>query len=662
MSRREHVGSSSAVASGSGARRRVRWIAAGVTVALAFAVAGLAAAGSYTGYNTLVRASVSSTGVEANGESKACGISADGRMVAFHSDATNLVSGDTNGQHDVFVRDMETSETIRASVSSSGAQGGGYSWYADMSADGEHVVFYSAASNLVPGDTNDQIDVFVRDLNSGETTRASVSSAGEQGNSASYEAHISADGRFVTFESDATNLVAGDKNGNTDAFVRDLVKGTTTRLSVGKGGVEGNGAAWFPSISQDGRYAVFYSDSYNLIDGGTVPFRYHAYLRDLQFNTTKLLSASPSGAEGNDDTDEAVITPDGKHVAFASTASNLVPNDTNGMSDAFVLDLESGEFKRASVSSGGAQGDGYCRKVTVSADGEHVVFESSSANLVPGDTNGKRDVFAHDLEAGNTVRISVSNAGVQGDSDSERPSVSADGRYVAFNSVSSLVPDINGKLDVFVRDRMKGESALAVTSSSKTLSKYGAKYTFTGKLTTGTTPLPSKLVRLQMSTSASGPWADTPLTALTDATGSFTVLAAPTSKTYYRARFEDPKVEYGSAVSDARQVTPRPSVGTPKAPSRMTKGRSKTVYGYLKPRHTKGTYPIRIYKWKKTSSGKWKKYGYVKAKAYNYRSYTKYKKSIRLSKAGKWRLRAYAPADSRHAKAWSSGYDYVTVK
>ncbi len=224
-----------------------------------------------------------------------------------------------------------------------------------------------------------------------------------------------------------------------------------------------------------------------------------------------------------------------------------------------------------------------------------------------------------------------------------------------------MAGDANGKSDVFVLDRMKAGSVLTATSVSRTLPKYGDSYSFTGRLVSGATPLQGKRVTLQQAASQSGPWADTSLSATTAVDGTFKISVTPRSKTYYRARFTDSAWDYEASMSFTVAVTPRASIGTPRAPSRMAKGRTKVVYGYLKPRHSKGTYPVRIYKWRKVS-GKWKRSGYVKAKASDYKSYTKYSAKVKLTRRGTWRLRAYHPADSGHASGWSTKYDYVKVK
>jgi len=204
-------------------------------------------------------------------------------------------------------------------------------------------------------------------------------------------------------------------------------------------------------------------------------------------------------------------------------------------------------------------------------------------------------------------------------------------------------------------------TTIEVTSSSVTLAKYGAAYTFTGVLTSEATPLEGRTVILQKASREDGAWSSTAVTATTAGDGSFALRHVPRSKTFYRARFTTDG-DYGTCTSDPLvSALPRAWVRTPIAPKVMYKGKAKAVYGYLKPRHTAGTFPVRIYKYRYVS-GKWKSYGYVKAKAKNYSSYTKYTASVKLPYKGKWRLRALHPADAGHAKSWSSGYDYVTVK
>src|SRR6476661_1320443 len=231
----------------------------------------------------------------------------------------------------------------RVSVDSAGNQANGFSNAYSISATGRFVAFASF-SNLVPEDTNNQSDIFVRDLSTNTTTRVSVDSAGNQGNSDSNNSAISADGRFVAFTSFASNRL-GETNNRDDIFVRDLLTNTTTRVSVDSAGNPGNSDSSSPSISADGRFVAFESQASNLVPGDTNNFFNQAkiFVRDLSTNTTTRVSVNSAGIQG--DEDDALFGPlisaDGRFVAFASGASNLVPGDTNNTTDIFVSDIGS---------------------------------------------------------------------------------------------------------------------------------------------------------------------------------------------------------------------------------------------------------------------------------------------------------------------------------
>jgi Tol biopolymer transport system component len=292
-----------------------------------------------TGITYLV--SKSSAGAGGNAGSSHPSISADGRYVAFRSSATNLVSGDTNGKDDIFVRDRQTGTTTLVSKSSAGVQGNDYSFNPSISGDGRYVAFHSGATNLVSGDTNSVPDIFVRDRNTGTTTRVSRNSAGTEGNDESSGTSISADGGYVTFESAATNLVSGDANAAMDIFVRNRTAGTTHRVSTSTAGVEGDSASYIPSISADGRYVAFYSGATNMVTGDTNGYS-DIFVRDRQTGTTTLVSRNSAGEEGADHSSAPAISADGRYVAFHSDAANLVTGDSNGMIDIFVRDRNTG--------------------------------------------------------------------------------------------------------------------------------------------------------------------------------------------------------------------------------------------------------------------------------------------------------------------------------
>jgi Tol biopolymer transport system component len=407
---------------------------------------------------TTTRVSVDSSGGQADGNSgnfvKSVFTSSDGRLVLFVSFATNLVPGDTNGVIDVFLRDLVNGTTTRVSVGANG-QGNAGSDYPSITPDHRFVAFESTSSNLAPGDPNLLSDVFVRDLMSGTTTLVSVNSNGVQGDNASFQPTISADGRYIAFVSTATNLAPPDQNDSPDVFVRDMVNRTTTRVSVGSNGQEGNDFSGIvcPAISADGRYVVFWSDASNLVPGDTNGKR-DIFVRDLVASTTTRVSVDSNGTQGDGYCFNPTISADGRWVAFESDSTNLVPGDTNGARDVFVHDRTTGATMRVSVASNGTQGNGDSTNPSLSVDGRFVAYESVASNLVPGDTNGIADVFVHDTLTGTTTRLSVSSAGAQSDGSSHVPSISSDGRRVAFfSAATNLVPgDTNAKVDVFVRD------------------------------------------------------------------------------------------------------------------------------------------------------------------------------------------------------------------
>ncbi len=352
----------------------------------------------------------------------------------------------------------DVSEIIRVSVASDGTQGNSHSGTPSISADGRYVAFRSSASNLVAGDTNGDDDIFVHDTQAGTTTRVSVASDGTQGNGNSGgPPSISADGRYVAFHSSASNLVAGDTNGTYDIFVHDTQTGATTRVSVASDGTQGNSHSYYSSISADGRYVAFRSNASNLVTDDTNEYR-DIFVHDTQTGATTRVSIASDGAQGNGVSVSSSISADGRYVAFSSYATNLVAGDTNGDNDIFVHDTQTGATTLVSVASDGTQGGSGGSSPSISADGRYVAFSSYATNLVAGDTNGDNDIFVHDTQTGVTTRVSVASDGTQGNNGSAYPSISADGRYVAFRTyASSLVAgDTNGTYDIFVHDTQTG--------------------------------------------------------------------------------------------------------------------------------------------------------------------------------------------------------------
>jgi Tol biopolymer transport system component len=445
-----------------------------ITIAHAVIVA-LLCSGSRAVAQVTSRVSIDSNGAQSNGSSDyGTAISADGRFVVFASN-DDLVPEDTNGFRDVFVRDRMLAETTCVSVDPNGIAGNAGSGYFQfpyhndlaITPDGRFVAFTSWASNLVPGDTNNQMDVFVRDRWLGTTVRASVSSSGVEGNDQSFDPAISADGRFVSFTSYADNLVPGDHPycGQfgciaNDVFVHDMISGETTMVNLDENGYQ-NGPASQSSISGDGRYVAFtcsaplVSGDTGLCTAGCYDCPYYncddIYVRDLIGGITTRISVAPGNQNPDGDSRAPAFSVDGNLIAFESHATNLVAGDTNGYADIFVVDRRTGVITRASVDSSGAESNGDSYTPAIDSAGR-VAFVSYATNLSSSDINGSYDVFVHDFAAGTTWQASVSTPGVGGDGRSWAPSISLDGRFVTFTSGSTnLVPnDTNQTFDAFV--------------------------------------------------------------------------------------------------------------------------------------------------------------------------------------------------------------------
>ena len=372
------------------------------------------------------------------------------------------------------MKDVQTGNITCASTDSGGNQANGHVYAPSISADGRYVAFTSVATNLVPGDTNGTYDVIVKDLQTGSVTLVSTDSAGERANDMSSGAAISADGRYVAFESNATNLVSGDTNGTRDVFVKDLQTGFITRASTDSSGNQANGNV-HPfnklAISADGRYVAFASTATNLVPGDTNG-TYDVFVKDLQTGSTTRVSTDSPGNQGNGQSFDPVISADGRYVAFNSEASNLVPGDTHG-NDVFVKDVQTGIVTQANTGSGARRsGDAYPDAPSISADGRFVAFASIATYFVPGDTNGMYDIFVKDLQTGITARVSTDSSGIQANNSSFVPGLSADGGYVTFKSyASNLVPgDTNGCEDVFrVLNPLALASVVSVTPSVATV-------------------------------------------------------------------------------------------------------------------------------------------------------------------------------------------------
>jgi Tol biopolymer transport system component len=451
-----------------------------ISVLVAMTLICVLASNSGAADRDTTRVSVDSSGAEANDYSGGgwgysdADISDDGRYVAFSSYATNLVDGDTNDfGTDIFVHDRTTGTTERVSVNSSGAEANGESYSPSISSDGRYVAFISNATNLVPeNDTNNAHDVFVHDRTTRTTERVSVSASEAEANGDSFSSTISADGRYVAFDSDASNLVANDGNGATDAFVYDLTTKTTERVSVGPmvegSATQGNGASYSPSISADGRYVAFDSDASNLVANDSNTFR-DIFVYDRTAGTTQWVSQSRLCiCTTAHDNYTPSISADGRFVAFTGTTNNgseIFVSDRNAPSNSeWVSRPVSGTFQNE-------YGDNL--RPSISANGRFVAFTSSQSNLVPqGESYPYHyDVFVRDRSTKTTELVTTSSCTTKANGDSFSSTISADGRYAVFYSEASnlVADDTNGFGDVFVHDRQLKDCIAPTTSANATI-------------------------------------------------------------------------------------------------------------------------------------------------------------------------------------------------
>jgi TolB protein len=414
---------------------------------------------------TLVTVNASRSG-PANGDSAVAAISANGRYVAFVSDASDLVPDDTNGTQDVFVRDLAKGVTMLVSRNHTGtASGNGRSDAPVMSGSGRYIAFASHASDLVEADTNGVQDVFVRDLATGLTTLISRDSAGmASGNGESFGPSISASGRSVAFVSFASNLVAGDTNATIDMFVRDLMTGATTLVSVNSSGTaSGNFFTEFGRISADGRSVAFSSFASDLVARDTNNTQ-DVFVRNLKPGATSLVSANSAGTDsGNGSSGGSAIDAKGRSVAFSSAASDLVPDGAGG--GVFLRDLRAGATTRVSVTTDGMPIAGAASPV-MSANGRSIGFLKVLYRF--GEDVGT-DVYVRDLKRGVTVLVSESTPGPGVPNDAPT-SMSANGRFFGFVTAANDLAgsDTNGGFDAFVYDLARDLVVLASVNASGT--------------------------------------------------------------------------------------------------------------------------------------------------------------------------------------------------
>ncbi len=409
---------------------------------VALAVSCLILPGAFSA-STIERVSLDDLGNEADDHSEDASISGDGRFVAFASTATNLVPGDAGGFKDIFVYDRAAGTIQRASVDDAGTGGDNGSDKPGISRDGLFVAFASTASNLVAGDMNGVSDIFVRDLLAGTTERVSVNDAGIEGNGGSWVPGISADGRYVVFVTGASNFAAGQG----DVYVYDRQSGTIEEVCKNDVGVGGNGASFTPFISADGRFVIFGSYSTNLVTGDTngVP---DIFVFDRQSATIERVSVSDAGVEGNANCwNSPTISDEGRFAAFTSDASNLVADDLAMTLDAFVFDRQTKTIEMVSKDDLPVRNNAY-HNASISADGRYVAFDAFDFSYASGDTNAKIDIILCDRQTGGYEVASLDELGFP--AGGKHPALAGDGGCVAFKASAALVTgDSNLKTDIY---------------------------------------------------------------------------------------------------------------------------------------------------------------------------------------------------------------------
>lgn len=416
-----------------------------------------------------------------SGDSARYRISADGRYVLFYSEASDIVPLGATRAQDLFVRDLQTGTTRMVSINAAGTASNGVSSFGLISDNGRYVAFTSFANNITTNDTNTSPDVFLRDLQTNITRLVSINAAGTASGAGAGSNLIdfTPDGRFITFSSGAQDLTSQpDGNGlGTDIYVRDTLNNVTTLVSINLAGTaSGNGSCFGGSISADGRYVVFTSDASNLVANDTSTR--DVFVRDLQTGTTTRISTNAAGTSGgNNQSSSGVIDAGGRFIVFFTNATDLstLP-DTNNLADIFIYDLQTRSNRLITSNvAGTATGNGLALgfsnhgvTFTISRDARFVSFMSQSADLVSNDTNGNGDdVFLYDTTTHAKSLISVNLAGNSGTlGGSSNPFISADGRFVAFDSLAndlvSTPDETNGSTkDVFVRDVVAGKTYLA---------------------------------------------------------------------------------------------------------------------------------------------------------------------------------------------------------
>jgi Tol biopolymer transport system component len=374
---------------------------------------------------------------------EAC-VTPNGRLVFFCSQASDLVADPGNDNGDIFVRDMKTGITSLVSANVDGDEGDDGSWYPAASNNGRYVVFESDATDLVEGDDEARADVFLADRKSGEIRRISEAEDGTGGddNSEVYGASMSGNGRWIVFYSGATNLTDDGSAGSQQVFLYDRVKRALRRLSSTDAGGPGDGGSREPSVSANGRFVAFESSATDIPDA-VANGRQNIFLCDTRTDAIERVSRGLLDADPTGDSYEAAVSNNGRAVAFFSDANNLVAGDTNGLFDTFLVDPSAGTTTRISTGPEGAEGNGHSWTPAVSASGKVVAFYSTATNLVSTPMDGNGQAYRWDAATGALTLLSVNADGESGTGYTYlfAPSLSSNGRWLAVASGATNLVD-----------------------------------------------------------------------------------------------------------------------------------------------------------------------------------------------------------------------------
>ena len=413
-------------------------------------------------------------GSQTDGNSGGAVISADGRYILFTSSASNLLKAglppESYPHSKLYLYDQKTGKTALVSVAWDGSPANYDTGSGTISSEGRYIAFASNASNIVAGYPGGQLQVYLRDRRISKNYLVSGPLDGSLPSEDANYPSISASGRYIAFESFSTNLVKEDTDDDPDIYVRDMVKNKLYLVSVSSKGVKGNIDSYSPSISSDGRIVAFASVATNLVPNDTNNAS-DVFVHDMKTGKTERISVSSNGKQANDRSEQPVISGNGRYIGFISWASNLVPGDTNGVPDVFVRDLLTGKTERVSVSSSGKQqtlgtlyDSGYSG-ISLSIDGRYISFVSQATNFANGISINTchypiglgvnepcTNIYLRDRQTGRTSIVSISGSNKSGNAASSSPSISRDGQWIVFSSeASNLVGgDTNGQPDIFL--------------------------------------------------------------------------------------------------------------------------------------------------------------------------------------------------------------------